>query len=248
LQLWIFPMPSRKRKADSSITPRRGPSRQSKRVAMKRQHRQVLQTKQIEKILIDRGYTAKVLRRDNVRITTRQDPTFRGARTVGDSGKLAKARYNHSSKGMTFGDWKRGREAQHLIPASLHKHFKPLTGIVDTARNGMMLPTESTFKTPSNSLIFKQHHKRAKPVHRRGKQRDHPTYTRNVRTFINDVVKLHGESMSQRTLRKSMDALRLAHQNIGRKQVKQNSKQYVDNISVHRMKTAWNAVHGTSDF
>ena len=171
------------------------------------------------------------------RYGTKEDPTFGGARLVGDSSALAKARYDKKAKTQSFADWKKGREAQHLIPASLHKSFPALTGIVDSAQNGMMLPTEKTAADPSQSPVFTDPAKQVKPIHRRGKNRDHPTYTRNVHNFLDEVTKLPGKGANQSTLGNAMDALRQAHKDIG-------GGKHVDDISVDDMKDAWNTVHG----
>lgn len=167
--------------------------------------------------------------------STKEDPTFRGNRTVGDSGALAKARFNLKPKPVDFKNWKKGREAQHLIPASLHKTCPALVGVVDDRRNGMMLPTQSTYNTPGNSPIFKSPAKQKRPIHLRGKNRDHPTYTKNVKGFIRTVEK-SGRNLNQGTLFMVMDALRGAHKDIGK-----TGKSFVDDITEQRMKSAWNS-------
>ena len=196
------------------------------------------------------GFSPENLESDVKKVRTKEDPTYGGARQIGDSSALAKARYNRSDKGdLSFADWKKGREAQHLIPASLHKSFPSLTGIVDDLRNGMMLPSGTTFDSPIKSPVFSKIEKQAKPVHRKGKQRDHPVYSKNVTQFIKDVGALPGESSTrQSSLFNVMGALRIAHKQLGQEQKASGTKKFVDEISVTRMKTAWNTFKGSEDF
>nr|MDU9042997.1 DUF4157 domain-containing protein [Candidatus Electrothrix aestuarii] len=62
-----------------------------------------------------------------------------------NSGKLARARYKRGGgkkgKGRDFSTWKRGREAQHLIPAQVCKEFLVPEAWANSAENGMMLPS-----------------------------------------------------------------------------------------------------------
>lgn len=61
----------------------------------------------------------------------------------GDSAKLARERYKSKSKKSkyTFARWKKGREAQHLIPAQVCKEFGIPAAWANSAVNGMMMPS-----------------------------------------------------------------------------------------------------------
>jgi hypothetical protein len=67
--------------------------------------------------------------------------TNRSRRTYGNSNKLARHRYALAPKRYSFKDWKRGREAQHLIPAAVCREFRISADWVDDSVNGMMLPS-----------------------------------------------------------------------------------------------------------
>lgn len=64
----------------------------------------------------------------------------------GDSAKLARERYKSKNKKSkhTFARWKKGREAQHLIPAQVCKEFGIPTAWANSAVNGMMMPSGRT--------------------------------------------------------------------------------------------------------
>ena len=210
----------------------------------------------LDAYLVRSGFDPKELKNESKDAPPSVDSTYGGARDIGDSSRLGRARYDLKGKagkgGLTFGEWKRGREAQHLIPASLYKNkFSSFKNMVDTPRNGMLLPNNASFddpQNPNNSPVFRNLGKRNKPVHRQPKYRNHSTYTSNVESFINDVTRLPGESIKKNTLHKVMDSLREAHKTIGQKQTNTNTKKFVDNISTKRMKKAWNSVHKTNDF
>ncbi|PTX59506.1 hypothetical protein C8N46_10995 [Kordia periserrulae] len=63
----------------------------------------------------------------------------------GDSGKLARERFKRGGgkrvKGIDFKKWKRGREAQHLIPAQVCRDYGIPKSWANSAVNGMMLPS-----------------------------------------------------------------------------------------------------------
>ena len=63
----------------------------------------------------------------------------------GDSGKLARERWKLKPldfrRRHNFKKWKRGREAQHLIPAQVGKHYGIPRKWINSARNGMMMPS-----------------------------------------------------------------------------------------------------------
>lgn len=71
---------------------------------------------------------------------------------LGNSQKLAKKRFNLSPKKYTFKQWKRGREAQHLIPAAVCAQYNIPEPMVNSAINGMMLPSG---RTATNNLRIK---------------------------------------------------------------------------------------------
>lgn len=63
----------------------------------------------------------------------------------GDSSKLARERWKLKPldyrRRHNFKKWKRGREAQHLIPAQVGKHYGIPRKWINSARNGMMMPS-----------------------------------------------------------------------------------------------------------
>ncbi|MCX6219078.1 AHH domain-containing protein [Spirosoma sp.] len=155
------------------------------------------------------------------------DSTYKGARVVGDSGALARGRYNRSKKKslLAFAKWKLNREAQHLIPASLHRTHPALKNIVDIPENGMMLP--ATY-----------HKTNKKPTHRRPNQYDHKPYTKNVGTLLGGVKKrLTKKALDQKELKLIMNALRAVNKN--------NSYKYIDDIPYSVFKMEWNNQNST---
>lgn len=68
-----------------------------------------------------------------------------GKTKYGDSAKLARERFKlgggKRSKGINFKKWKRGREAQHLIPAQVCRDYGIPKSWANSAGNGMMLPS-----------------------------------------------------------------------------------------------------------
>lgn len=66
-------------------------------------------------------------------------------RSYGNSAKLARSRFNQKDpaarKRIDFKKWKRGREAQHLIPAQVGKAFGIPSDWLDGHHNGMMMPS-----------------------------------------------------------------------------------------------------------
>jgi hypothetical protein len=80
----------------------------------------------------------------NSQIIQRQVIQF-GKIKYGDSAKLARARFRAGGgkrrKGIDFKKWKRGREAQHLIPAQVCRDYGIPKSWANSAVNGMMLPS-----------------------------------------------------------------------------------------------------------
>jgi len=74
------------------------------------------------------------------RITPREESTTR----YGNSYALGRSRYKLSPKALSFKIWKRGREAQHLIPAAVCKHFEIPRDWANSHPNGMMMPSGRT--------------------------------------------------------------------------------------------------------
>ncbi|WP_046745986.1 hypothetical protein [Kordia zhangzhouensis] len=107
--------------------------------------------------------------------------TIQLARTIkyGDSAKLARARFRvgggKRSKGLDFSVWKRGREAQHLIPAQVCKAFGVPKSWANHAMNGMMLPSG---RRTTNHLRIKRLDK-GKMHHIKGGG-SHPNYNKYV--------------------------------------------------------------------
>lgn len=156
---------------------------------------------------------------DDRKVSTKEDPTFGGARLIGNSSDLASARFGRTIKTSTFQDWKKDREAQHLIPASLCKHYPGLDGIIDSAENGMMLPAVYSNKND-------------KITHRKPKYRDHPTYTKNVKALI-DAVLQTGLNKNQATYKAVMRAVRPVNKLAAK-------YQYLDDIPYQEFKDSWN--------
>jgi hypothetical protein len=71
-----------------------------------------------------------------------------GKGTYGNSGKLARERFKKGGgskvKKIDFKVWKRGREAQHLIPAQVCKYYGISKALANSSVNGMMLPSGRT--------------------------------------------------------------------------------------------------------
>lgn len=161
---------------------------------------------------------------DDSHVPTKVDPTFNGPRVYGDSNKLARARYNlQTAPTSVFQAWRKNREAQHLVPASVAKRYKMSENLLDSARNGMMLPSY-----PGVTKTIKK-----RPYHRRTqKHRDHPDYSRSTSAFIKTFTQKGGK-LNSTTWGHIMDTLREAHKDPGLK--------FVDDISKTRLKSIWNA-------
>lgn len=101
----------------------------------------------------------------------------------GNSAKLAKARYSLSHKKQAFKDWKRGREAQHLIPAAICDSYGIPEAWANGVHNGMMMPSGRP----------KTHHLRIKALDK-GKRAHikkgwaHPIYNK----YVENQVKTRG--------------------------------------------------------
>ncbi len=150
-----------------------------------------------------------------------EDKTYGGARLIGDSNALALSKFNSKTRAIDFKKWKKGKEAQHLVPASIAKKNKILAGIIDRKRNAIMLPS-----------IWKSGIK--KPVHRQPKHRDHAAYTKNVRIMVAAVQKSLGvKSMTRKQWKRVMDALRVVN--------KLPSYRYIDKIPYSEFQKAWNS-------
>lgn len=149
-----------------------------------------------------------------------EDKTYGGARLIGDSNALALSKFNSKARTIDFKKWKKGKEAQHLVPASIAKKNKILAGIIDRKRNAIMLPA-----------IWKSGIR--KPVHRQPKHRDHAAYTKNVRIMVAAVQKSLGvKSMTKKQWKRIMDALRVVN--------KLSSYKYIDKIPYSEFQKAWN--------
>lgn len=160
---------------------------------------------------------------DESHVSTKMDPTFNGPRVYGDSNKLARARYNlKQGPKPDFQTWRKHREAQHLVPASVAKRYKMSETLLDSARNGMMLPA---YPGVTQTVQMKPYHRRT------AKHRDHPYYSRNTSAFIKRITKKGGK-LNSSTWGDVMDTLREAHKGGG--------INLVDDISTKRMTSVWN--------
>ncbi len=183
----------------------------------------------LDEYLLEQGFDPDELEEDDKwsdRVPTKEDPTFGGARQFGDSNALRKARWqrNNQKKWASQADYFKGREAQHLIPASLAKHYSSLPGILDSVENGMMLPAFASDKASG------------KIGHRRGpSHRDHPVYTKRVDKLIKAVAK----SPNQAQLHAIMAVLRTVNKN------KALAAKYscLDDIPLKEFENAWNLAH-----
>lgn len=150
-----------------------------------------------------------------------EDKTFGGARLIGDSNALARAKFNSKNRIINFLNWRKGKEAQHLVPASIAKKNKILAGIVDRKRNAIMLPA-----------VWKSGIR--KPVHRQPKHRDHAIYTKNVRAMVAAVQNSLGvKSLSKPQWKRVMDSLRLVN--------RLATYKYIDKIPYSEFQKAWNS-------
>ncbi len=149
----------------------------------------------------------------------KKDTTFRGKRIVGDSSALARNRFNLSVKKYLFKPWKKNREAQHIIPASIAKAYPILNSIIDEAENGIMLP--AVYQTGNKKL-----------THRKPKHRDHAKYTRNVRELIKKILKSTNLKNNQATMRMVMRSLRPVNKLV--------KYRYIDDIPRSEYVRSWN--------
>lgn len=166
-----------------------------------------------------------------------EDKTFKGARTFGNSGKLADNLYKrkqkkwlglpkkiqkpkHKSKSI----WKANRETQHIIPASTAKKYKSLQKIIDIAQNGIMLPAVHTGND-------------SKVTHIVPPKWDHPVYRKRVEYLIAAIVK-KGLNPTQDTFKMVMKALRPLH--------RLTQYAYLDDIPYSEYKTCWNDMYGST--
>jgi hypothetical protein len=70
-------------------------------------------------------------------------PEQKRRRLIGDSTKLGRARFHFPPgrvRQVTLPDWRKGYEAQHVIPAGVAVELDMVTSDIDGAWNGMMLP------------------------------------------------------------------------------------------------------------
>ena len=119
-----------------------------------------------------------MLRNNNALFTSNRSVQL--AKKFGDSAKLARERYKLGVKKYDFKKWKRGREAQHLIPAAICKKYNIPSALVNGADNGMMLP--SGRKTTHN-LRIKSLDKGKRSHIKKGWS--HPAYNKYVENQIN---------------------------------------------------------------
>jgi hypothetical protein len=101
----------------------------------------------------------------------------------GDSTKLGRRRYMRKPfwkrQNLDFKQWKKGREAQHLIPAQIGKEFGIDKDLINDAPNGMMMPSgrKRTNHLRDTSLDKgKLHHIKGGGAH--------PNYNKYVRDFV----------------------------------------------------------------
>lgn len=193
-------------------------------------------TDALDEYLLGEGYSEAELEkedRESLRVPTKDDPTVGGARQHGDSAALFKNIYNtpHAKRKTPWAseqDFHNGREAQHLIPACLAKHFSGLPSLIDSAENGMMLPAHARVK--------------GKLGHRKLNNRDHARYTNNVELLLKAVVKLNNFGVNGATYREVMKVLRGINKSKGL-----STYNVLDDIPKADFEKAWNQAHPPSD-
>jgi hypothetical protein len=197
-------------------------------------------TDALDKYLLSEGYPEAELKkedRESLRVPTKDDPTVGGARQHGDSAALFKNIYRtpHAKRKTTWAseqDFHNGREAQHLIPACLVKHFSGLHSLIDSAENGMMLPAHA--RDPVKGKLG----------HRRPNNRDHAKYTTNVKLLLTAVVKLKNFGVNGATFKEVMKVLRGINKSKGLSTYNYN---VLDDITKADFEKAWNLAHPPSD-
>ncbi len=138
------------------------------------------------------------------------------------STKLARARFRagggQARKGVPFRVWKRGREAQHLIPYAIGASLGIRDSFMNSARNGMMLPSgRPTAAAMPNPALAK-----GKLTHiKRGLA--HPAYNRFVGRVMTKAMRTG--PLNQRKLERIADYLRGLH-----RQNRPAAAQYVDDL------------------
>lgn len=87
----------------------------------------------------------KLFQQKNTNQTIQRHIIQFGKPKYGDSAKLARERFKRGGgkriKKIDFKKWKRGREAQHLIPAQVCKYYGIPKQWTNSAVNGMMMPS-----------------------------------------------------------------------------------------------------------
>ncbi|WP_298515676.1 hypothetical protein [uncultured Kordia sp.] len=123
----------------------------------------------VQKKLYQQKYNNQIVQRQVVQLV--RGPKY------GDSAKLARERFKRGGgkriKGVAFKRWKRGREAQHLIPAQVCRDYGIPKAWANSAVNGMMLPSG---RRRTNHLRLK-HLDKGKMHHIKGGG-SHPNYNK----------------------------------------------------------------------
>jgi hypothetical protein len=110
-----------------------------------------------------------------------------GGRPPGISAKLARARWSMKKRyGHTFQTWKRGYEAQHVIPYSVANKLRMKMQHINESWNGMMLPSgRARAAMPLYKAMGKY---RNLPRHIAPRQFGHPKYSNQVLLFAQAYI------------------------------------------------------------
>jgi hypothetical protein len=154
------------------------------------------------------------------------------------SSRLARNRFKFGGgkrgKGIGFRRWKRGREAQHLIPGAIGVKFKLTHVFLDSSDNGIMLisgrSTKHGRKKPHRSV------KKSKLKHVKGGG-CHPNYSKSVEKFINNVNN-NNLTLSINLARKVSKTLRHVTKS------PPSGVKYVDQLTVSDFLNTWKSLFG----
>lgn len=128
-------------------------------------------------------------------------------RPAGISEKLARARWAMKKRaGVTFQQWKKGYEAQHIIPYAVAAKLKLPLDRINKKWNGMMLP--SGRKSAAKPLYKAASRFLSRPRHIL-KGWSHPKYSSRVEDLLRNYMKLHKlKTLGNLEMKKIADFLR----------------------------------------
>jgi len=161
-----------------------------------------------------------------------------GKRHPGDAEFLARARYARNVKNrkqswlkvrkeseklkkVPYKQWKKNREAQHLIPASVGMKYGLPNSLINSPENGMMLLSgrsgSTTFSKEYKTAKGKSLGTRGKLMHVGYKNRiAHPDYNSLVEKEMDKLQKKHGKTIPHTAAKTLMKQLRTRHRKADR--------------------------------